>query len=250
VSFNIKQIYQTYYSTKNEEFLQILLETNADIICLEETNYELTKYLTKCLLEKTGKSYTYIYIENNAIITYYCIMNVEKKLIKIKQTYIDRSYIKLELDDPKLKTNYKITVLHLDHLSEGTRILQLDEMNQMLETSDIIVGDFNSIKKEDYSNSFIKTINQMRKNGRKEEVDFRVIKRIENYGFTTNKFKMETCPYGTRVDYVFMKPTITDKFGTVDGVINYIKDNITDHNMIWTIIYPRDTTSTIEINVD
>jgi endonuclease/exonuclease/phosphatase family metal-dependent hydrolase len=239
VSFNLKRIFNLCDEVKDKRFVHILFKSEADIICLQETNIKLTKYLTDELTKKTGILHNFEYKENNAIITYYHIMSIESKLIKIKGIYIDRSYITMKLDDPKLRTQYKITVFHLDHLLEDTRILQLNEVNEMLKTTDILVGDFNSIKKQDYSDTLIETIDQMRKTNNKEKVDFRVIEFIENYGFKTNKFIMETCPYDTRVDYVFMKPTITNNYESTDGVINYIKEDVTDHNMIWTIIYPK-----------
>jgi endonuclease/exonuclease/phosphatase family metal-dependent hydrolase len=241
VSFNLKQISQTHYNTKHNAFLHILLNSNADIICLQETNKKLTAYLTKDITIHTKIKYHFKYIENNAIITHYPIISAETKLIVINNVYTNRSYITLKLDDPKLKCQYKITVFHLDHLSETTRMMQLDQMDDMLKTTDILVGDFNSIKKEDYSENFIKKIYAMRKTACIEKPEFQVIERIEDIGFRTNKFKMETCFYATRVDYIFMKPSITDKFNLVDGVVNYIKSNVTDHNMIWTIIYPEST---------
>lgn len=239
ISFNIKQIgyYNTYNSTKNKKISELLTEQNADIICLQETEEEQVKQYVQFLNSKTGDNYDYVYDVHNAIITRLKINDKLVKKIKKEATYYDRGIIKLTLDYNDIPVI--VVATHLDHLSEMVRLKQIEDIQSELHKADILVGDLNSLRFEDYTSDYLYAVEMVRKDNRIETVQNNVINTIESLGFKTTPFKSATCPYGTRIDYIYIKSNFINKHidWIDDRVIDCIKPDLTDHNMVINHIY-------------
>jgi len=108
-----------------------------------------------------------------------------------------------------------IYVVHLDHKLEQTRLEQLELLfkwiNELGESNDphIIMGDFNALTKNDYTDSYLKeNIILKREQANIESVHYEVTEKmveknyIDPFSGRSNE-KAATCQHGTRVDYVW-----------------------------------------------
>ena len=247
ISFNIKQIsyYNVSDSKKNIDIRELLAKQDADIICLQETEEEQVLSYVAFLNSKTGDEYDYVYDMHNAIISRIKIIDKSTKKITVADCYLSRGIIKITIEYNNLPII--IIATHLDHLSEEIRLKQIEEVQSDLKTAHILVGDLNSLKFDDYTSDYLYAIDLIRKDNRIESTKNHVINTIESFGFRTTPFKSQTCPYGTRIDYVYIKYDFICKYieSVDDSIINCIRPDLTDHNMVINDIMFKDSLKNI-----
>jgi len=218
-SFNIHSLYYCE-SHRIRMIIDELMKHDMNIICLQET----CSYVSEIIANKMG--YSYKYNDGNAILTN-CNL-IEYAVIKLP---IDRYAIMATIK--KKNSSIKIINTHLDHILESNRMKQIQTISNEMYEYDVLVGDMNSVRVADYSREELIDINRSRTHAKIENIQPDVINYIEEHNFITNEFIEETCPYDTRIDYIFYKPTL--KF--IDSVVvDTMLNNISDHNLIITTL--------------
>ena len=137
LSFNI------HHKTKVEKVAEVLNATSADIICLQECKpWHLEK-----LLSKLNTKYFWYLFNGSAILSRFGEINLVKEFAWTKH----RSFVTVWVPDLCLY----VTNLHLDPEKEGTRLREVQGMMEVMGEENmvpmILAGDFNSLKREDYS---------------------------------------------------------------------------------------------------
>ncbi|KAJ5079664.1 hypothetical protein M0811_03973 [Anaeramoeba ignava] len=143
---------------------------------------------------------------------------------------------------------FDVCCTHLDHISEETRLKQLDEIfnsfkeNQIFEKYHFFVGDFNSLSlAEDYSLQNWEKIEKVRRKNFWELPKLDVYKRItqkENYIDCWKKIHPEikdefTCWAQTRIDYIFASQKVFQTESPFKLLSSYsINSNASDHKLI------------------
>lgn len=223
-SFNIKSLYCNYVSINDSGIVNLILKNDLDIICIQETNFKYVETLSNKL------NWNYYYYKHNAIFTKYPIFESNTVIIETNK-YCHNDVIRNAIICDIIINGKKIKIIntHLNHLSEKTRLNELDILRPYLDECDILVGDFNSLNREDYTDKDLYNISMSRKKGKIEEVAFEVTKFIKNNGFNIIPFSGQTCPYKTRIDYTFYKPKLQH---ISNKIINMIDACVSDHNMI------------------
>ena len=219
-SLNVKIL--QYYEERLNQIVKLILDNEVDIICFQE----MTRLAIERIARDTQMKYVFRY--GNAIMT---------KLPFIDTRYIGlfsyRGAIKAKIQYEDIVLN--IVATHLDHLSEDVRIKQIEKLKPQLENADFLIGDMNALCQYDYGKNKTKKINESRLNAKLEKFRCEVVDLILNDGFKINDFICPTCPYGTRVDYIFIKEDKLNKkrkFKQSHEVIDTIENGTTDHNML------------------
>jgi len=122
-----------------------------------------------------------------------------------------RAILKVELDHPEFSV---ICVTHLDYKTETNRMTQLQFfLDQLHSEKCVILGDFNSLTKGDYSDSFLEKMANERKNSNWEIPQYQISEIMQKNRFidcwkVINPLSIDpgTCiPYNTRIDYIWSK---------------------------------------------
>ena len=211
------------YEDRINDIVKLIIDNDIDIICFQE----MTKSAIQTIARDTNM--TYIFRYGNGIISKLPI--VEYKLIGLTGY---RGAIKAKILLSK-KNTVTITVTHLDHLKENTRMLQIEKICPYFEHVDFLIGDMNALYSDDYSKRKKERINSRRITSKLEQYDDKVTSFILSKKFSINKFICPTCPYGTRVDYIFFKQQTLDEMGLSDishEVVDTIETQVSDHNML------------------
>ncbi|CAF5017230.1 unnamed protein product [Rotaria sp. Silwood1] len=115
--------------------------------------------------------------------------------------------------------NVTFAVIHLDYLDEDDRLKQIKEFNPYEHNIDILMGDMNALTREDYSDDYYRNIvveRREKSNWEKPHFDLTQLITYEwNYQDAFKKInptlkneQVATCPYGTRIDYIYIHPRI------------------------------------------
>lgn len=211
-----------------DDIIRLIDEHKLDIVCFQE----MTRNGHKQMIQKTGMNGIYWF--GNLLISKLTIL--ESKNIKLPKF---RGALMVTLEDND-KNRIKVMLTHLDHLFESNRMAQFDVFKRYLNDIDFLIGDFNSVYRNDYSKSKAKQLNKAKILANKEEFKYSLIDAIMGENFMINPFILQTCPYGTRIDYIFFKGNFMKKNkinNKIDKVIDTIATNISDHNMIITKMY-------------
>jgi len=128
-------------------------------------------------------------------------------------------------------------VTHIDHKDEGTRLIELKSALTKINNNrpHLFMGDFNSLRQDDYKEETLNEIKIIRQNQKWEEPHFDVVntlcdsKYIDCWKYcnpdTKDKF---TCSYKTRIDYIWAKNVIEQWDITNCDIIDN-EFNISDH---------------------
>ena len=111
---------------------------------------------------------------------------------------------------------------HLDHMDEENRLIQMKEFDPKKQNVDILMGDMNALTREDYSDQYYqKKVVETRETFRWEKPRFDLTKLItEEWGYRdafrsfNSQLKdkeVSTCRYGTRIDYIYIHPRISNR---------------------------------------
>ncbi|CAF1458977.1 unnamed protein product [Rotaria sordida] len=147
--------------------------------------------------------------------------------------------------------NRTFAITHLDHINEDDRIVQMTSFAPHRNNINILMGDMNAVTREDYSDDYYQQIVfDKRKQAGWELPQFDLIRLITtSFAFqdafrqANPKLKDEqtaTCPYGTRIDYIFFRPLISDEWILKDCSLVDTKQ-ATDHQAVMAIFEHQQT---------
>lgn len=210
-----------------DNIVKIIRDFEIDIIFLQEITRKPIEYLAKKL------RWNYAWLEGqyigNGFVTMCNIVDKQEIPLLIDIVTEKRSALKIVVESGL----GKLTLLgtHLDHRREPTRMKQLEYLFTQVDTKtvDFFLGDFNSLRKEDYSNEELVRINNERRLSNWEVAHFDVVDRIMSAGFKINKYLNYTCRFKTRIDYIFHNPKWKIK---QNSIINTIKYEVSDHQLV------------------
>lgn len=164
----------------------------------------------------------------------------------------ERPLLICELEPSKNSQSFFVCVTHLDHISEETRLQQMEEIQENIRQiipdnkSHILVGDLNSLYKNDYSQSKWDEINNIREEGLWESAKTQLTSYLFNGGkknwfkyqdslhFSDGNQMLSTCRFDTRIDYILLHNP-KDSEQTMQFIpktyLNF-PNNFTDHSAI------------------
>ena len=209
-----------------KDLANLLRSLDLDLVAVEEANNSESLEIFRQHLSLGhvifGKSYAPS--EGNAIISRYPFRHHEHYMSDHRCGGGMRSILRFQLEgDHPFLLNRNFAVTHLDHLSEDDRLAQMSTFASHRTNTNILMGDMNAITREDYSDQYYKEIVYgKRKETRWELPRFDLVHSITNtYGFRDAFREMNpdakdelvaTCPYGTRIDYIFYRPIVDDSW--------------------------------------
>jgi len=144
-------------------------------------------------------------------------------------------------------------VTHLDHLNEDDRLKQIEYFKPHEENIDILMGDMNSLTRDDYSDDYYENV--VVKKCEKPCFDLtNLITKQWNY---QDVFKLvnpqakdkqvATCENGTRIDYIYVNPCVNDLWKLTECSIINTK-GVTDHKVVLAVFEQKDTDGTYGIS--
>ncbi|UJR18839.1 hypothetical protein I4U23_021967 [Adineta vaga] len=155
-----------------------------------------------------------------------------------------RGLLKCRLNGDHPFTKDRIfSVTHLDHINEDSRLQQIKELNPYRKNIDILMGDMNVLTRDDYSDDYYQEqVVKMRESFQREKPRFDLTKLITDEWNYQDVFKLKngqikdeqiaTCRYGTRVDYIYVRPRDNDQWFLSECSIIDTKGE-TDHNAVF-----------------
>ena len=191
---------------------------NYDIIALQEV-YDKKKF------KDIVKGYNYSYNRGTLLMTKYSIKKVLRK--NINSTFTSLVIV--------LPGNYSVLVtnIHLNYENENIRLEELEDILEIIEYDtfkypSILLGDFNSLTKSDYTQKEWAEITKIRKYGQWEIPVSELTNKLNSDWLDTGKEKMKiTCRYNTRIDYIYTKNIKVVSYDVIDTM-----PRISDHNLV------------------
>lgn len=188
----------------------------------------LQEVYDKNYLHKITDGYNYTYNKGTVIMTKYPIKIVIEGPVEECYTSL---IIQLPIHKPIIVTN-----VHLDNKNEKNRKKALNSILEKISflTNDypsILLGDFNSLTKKDYTLKEWGEIYKIRKN-RCWELPLTGLTDYINLEWLDPgaKDKNKTCRYNTRIDYIYTKNINILKHDIIETL-----PNISDHNLVYII---------------
>lgn len=153
---------------------------------------------------------------------------------------------------------FRFGTLHLNHTKEPIRLRQwADALPVMLRRDDatmptVLVGDFNSLTRADYTDAEWDTVAAVRARGRWEEPQVDLTAAVRAAGFVDMytaaraasppcfKGALSTCAYNTRIDYVWASPAFAAAWRLVR--YEHVATRATDHSLVVAEFVPIDAT--------
>jgi exonuclease III len=147
----------------------------------------------------------------------------------------------LDGDHPFIKDRI-FAVTHLDYLDEDDRLKQIQEFNPYEQNIDILMGDMNALIRDDYSDKYYQdAVDGVREKSGWEKPRFDLTKLITDEWKYQDAFKLKnpelkveeivTCRYGTRIDYIYIRPRVDDQWILNECSMIDTK-GATDHNAV------------------
>ena len=237
-SFNVHMWLDYKCGSSYDKIIDVIKESNADIMCLQEALF-FKQSKTQFEKDVVNIGYNYIYMCNNRyginiILSKYKstktqIISLIKDPIKNKKRYGTRC--DFEINNKK----FNIVNVHLDVFDETeiTRSTQITEILKYCDDDTILLGDFNSLRKDDYSKLEYKNIlkEDLIRNVTTQNL---VTSKIESDGFVDSfvyltldipKITVWSC---RRIDYMFLK-----EFTKYLVSSNVFVTHASDHFMIY-----------------
>jgi len=235
--------------------------SNFDVVGLQEVTLKGLQTI------KRNIGYNYVFADVNGEDAIGFVYNPKKvKILKHSKKIFEYKYprallsILLELDSgTKIATKIQLHITHLEHKYEYIRLHQikciLNEISEISEISEInttsqipclpclpclLMGDFNALKRADYSDDKWKSIGDTRKLNDWDPPKTDLIDYIEskNYKDIIGDFCSKkglpvplTSRFKTRVDYIFSFGNF-DNFGTLTNC-GFIDNDDSDHKLIF-----------------
>lgn len=212
LTFNVHMWKNFNNKLKYVEILEVIKESNADMVGLQEAMLFDKKIaqVYKKDFEKLGYQHQIVSNEKhgiNMLFSKFPILN--HKVIKLKQDPIQKlnRYAIVSIVDVGFPINLVVTHLDVYDESEQTRLDQIQSIINELQKSTIqqtiIMGDFNCLRRNDYSPE---DWNRITSHDLKRNVISKtlVTDYIEQHHFTTNVLDMSVWAM-RRVDYIYTK---------------------------------------------
>lgn len=214
--------------------LASLLEPHKiDLLAIEEARNDesLKAFQEKLSLTNVifGRSYTSS--DGNAVLSRYAFAEHHNQISDHHCRGGTRAMIQFQLqgDHPFIQ-NRKFAVTHLDHINEDDRVVQMTTFGPHRHNIHVLMGDMNAVTREDYSDRYYQdVVYQKRQQARWELPRFNLTRMItDSYGYrdafreANPQLKDEqvaTCPYGTRIDYIFYRPIEHDHWSVRQCVL-------------------------------
>ena len=239
---NIHQFRPPNGYTKNISSLVSVLEPlQLDILAVEEINNdsywrELCERLnlSNFITGKCDEGFL-----SNGIASRYPILSYSNQVYNASGEA--RAFLQCQLaGDHSFVQNRSFAVTHLDHMNEDARLAQ---MNYFQPNIDILMGDMNALTKDDYSEEYYqKKVVDVREKSLWEKPRFDLTDLItrqwgyqDAFRLANSELKDEdvvTCAYGTRIDYIYLRPRENDLWKlTKCSIVDSRK--ATDHNIVY-----------------
>ncbi|TRY75701.1 hypothetical protein TCAL_12123 [Tigriopus californicus] len=235
-TFNVHSFTDANGKPTFDKILQFVEDHGVDIICLQEAGKVQTERLMDNLKHFSA---------NGLVASKRCSIVSKYKLEAVPRKYLgSRSSTRSVTARVLLEGNlsFILTCVHLNHISEGTRLSELNEITTNLhdlysQSMTVIAGDFNALTLEDYSSDELNHITQVRANNRWERPKRALTDRMKQLGFTDTKTKvtefsgiLSTCRFKTRVDYIYLNKKFDDFF----RIHNFTQRDVqaSDHNIV------------------
>lgn len=195
------------------QYLQTLISThNPDVICMQEITRPAISALSADLQLPHIQWSPYGYLGVGMISKHPMSLLTSVKLenrrgIIPRTAQIVKIYRQYSVETHEdMLTPITICNLHLCHQSEDNRLYQLSRLANVLKDDysvDFLVGDFNAVHFNDYSDIQLTQIQQSRHNyalepARNDAMQY-VLQQLQYY---IPPYQKPTCPYNTRVDYI------------------------------------------------
>jgi len=154
-----------------------------------------------------------------------------------------RGMLAVKIDNEFFKDNdAKMYVTHLDQISEQIRLKQINQFEKFVHGSNglqLIMGDFNALTFDDYSDDYFNThIRDVRRQYSWETPCNLLTTKMKKNGYydcwremnkeATND-RVVTCVYGTRIDYIWKRGELKNGWKINDCRI-FSTEDATDHN--------------------
>jgi endonuclease/exonuclease/phosphatase family metal-dependent hydrolase len=240
LSFNVNNWTNVDNKYTINEIFDLINESDADIVGLNEAMFFGDKSKKDFNLMLEDSKYKYVEMCNNRYginilmsrypITYQKVISLGKDPIK----KLNRYALKCTIDIGKKKP-LNILLTHLDVFdeTEDTRLAQITSIIEKIDTTYLIMGDLNSLRKDDYTDKEWKLLVD---NDKKRCVETQT--KVTDY-IESNDFKItDSCYYFSvsvwsmrRVDYIYIGTTFP-------------------HNISDTNLYVTDTSDHLPIYVD
>lgn len=133
-----------------------------------------------------------------------------------------------------------VFIVHLDHKDENARIKQIQTLEKILPSSPhLILGDFNSLTFEDYTDEDFAKIEKSRKDSGWERPKNNVTTKMKEIGYLDVLAEVPngisaTCRFDTRIDYIYLYDSNLD-FGFGE-VINADIPGASDHKPVGIVL--------------
>lgn len=168
---------------------------------------------------------------------------VSKKCIILREEGSKKTAFNVVLYHIESNRSYNFFVTHLDHVSEKQRLKEWNTFLQKASTHfalgvTFLLGDFNALKRTDYSDQEWRAITDVRINNRWEKPETDLIDQIERDGFIDlwGKFgtPKPTSRFNTRIDYIFSYESkdLDNNRNTTVNAIDRILTNTSDHMLV------------------
>ncbi|CAF0862317.1 unnamed protein product [Adineta steineri] len=229
-----------------DDLISILKPLNLDLLAVEEVNNDKDwkKFTESLSLNYSTFDPTYGQYHGNGIASRYPIKDVSTRPTPFRCAGGKRSILQCRLDgDHPFIQDRLFAVTHLDHLNEDDRLTQIKHFRPHDSNIDILIGDMNALTREDYSDKYYENIVAgKRKRSGWETPRFDLTKFITDEWKYEDAFKLMnpqlkdeevvTCAYGTRIDYIYLRPRENDSWKlTKCSIIN--AQPATDHNAVF-----------------
>lgn len=181
----------------------------------------------------------------NGILSRFPIKTSSNYRTEANERHHTRGMLAAQINNEFFKdNNATLYITHLDQISEQIRLKQINQFEKHIHRSDgfqLIMGDFNSLTFEDYSNDYFnKYIHDVREQNSWEKPFNLVTNRMKENGYhdcwremnnETINDQVVTCEYGTRIDYIWRKGELKNGW-KIDECRIFSSENATDHNGI------------------
>jgi exonuclease III len=223
----------------------ILAPYNLDVLAVEEMRNDSN---WTSLHEQLSLNYSIVGLSGglsfgNAIASRHPIIDYSNKISEHEYVGGTRAMLQCRFggDHPFIK-NRRFAVTHLDHFDEGDRLMQINEFAPYNHNINILVGDMNALTQNDYSDKYLRDIITVKReqNGW-EKPRFELTELLTTtWGFQDafrsinselKDARVVTCPYGTRIDYIYHHPLRNDEWKLTECFIVDTRRS-TDHNAV------------------
>jgi endonuclease/exonuclease/phosphatase family metal-dependent hydrolase len=229
-----------------QELVSILKPLNLDLLAAEEVNND-QNWLNFC--QNLSLNYfifdpTYGNSHGNGIASRYPIIFQRSQPINFQSPGGKRSILQYRLGgDHPFVVDRLFAVTHLDHMNEDARLEQIRYFKPHRQDIDILMGDMNALTRDDYSeNYYTNIVAGKREKSGWEKPRFDLTDLITKQWNYQDAFKLinpqakdeqvVTCAYGTRIDYIYLRPRKNDQWRLTNcSIIN--TQPATDHNTVF-----------------